>query len=120
MNFDLTPASRKFVARMLRFAPTPTSGFRMVATTGGCSGLSIDFSVEEAPAPGDAVEETEGLRLFLPSESRVLLMGATIDFADSITGSGFVVHSPNASSCGCSSGVETSHSGPALFALSKL
>ncbi len=38
-------------------------------------GLSADISVTPAPASGDAVVEKNGVRLFLPAESRILLEG---------------------------------------------
>jgi Fe-S cluster assembly iron-binding protein IscA len=57
---------------------------------------------------GDAVFEHNGMKLFLPAESRLLLDGVTIDFADTPTQSGLVFHDPKASGCGCSSsGVTT-------------
>ena len=41
----------------------------------------------------------DGVRLFLPAESRILLDGVTIDFADTATQSGLVFKDPNQVSC---------------------
>jgi iron-sulfur cluster assembly protein len=93
---------------MIRFnAGSAASGFRLVVTTGGCSGLAAEFSVESAPLAGDSVLECNGIKLFLPAESRLLLDGVTIDFADTPMNSGLTFIDPKAKSCACSSGGPT-------------
>lgn len=104
MNITVTPAAEKFMRRMVRFnGGGQGSGFRLRVTSGGCSGMAAEFTVEAAPAPGDACLELAELRLFLPAESRLLLEGVTIDFADTPTNSGLSFVNPNAGNCGCSS-----------------
>lgn len=103
MNFTVTPAAEKFIRRMLRFDGGPDSGFRLSVSPGGCSGLAADFSVESAPHSGDAVIERDGMKFFLPAESRLLLEGVTIDFTETPMQTGFVFHDPKAGNCGCSS-----------------
>ena len=104
MNFTLTTAAEKFIRLMLRADGAPGSGFRLVVSPGGCSGLSADISVKGAPEPGDAVVERNGVKLFLPAESRILLEGVTIDFADTASQTGLVFRDPRGTSC--SSGVK--------------
>ncbi|MDD2876978.1 MAG: iron-sulfur cluster assembly accessory protein [Acidiphilium sp.] len=99
MNIEITPAAQKFIRFMLRTDGTPQSGFRLSVTPGGCSGLAADISVKSAPEPGDAVVERDGVKLFLPAESRILLDGVTIDFADTVAQTGLVFHDPKGSSC---------------------
>jgi iron-sulfur cluster assembly protein len=84
---------------MLRADGTPGSGFRLVVSPGGCSGLSADISVKGAPDPGDAVVERNGVKLFVPAESRILLDGVTIDFADTPSQTGLVFRDPKGTSC---------------------
>lgn len=103
MNITITPSAEKFMRRMVRFnGGSPQSGFRLKVTAGGCSGLASEFTVESAMPPGDASLDCNGLNVFLPAESRLLLEGVTIDFADSIGESGLTFRNPNApaSSCG--------------------
>ena len=88
MDVILTAAAEKFIRRMLRMGGSADSGFRLVVTPGGCSGLAGDFSVEPAPRQGDLVLDHGGMRFFLPAESRALLEGVTIDFADTATQTG--------------------------------
>ncbi len=102
-TITVTPAAEKFMRRMVRFSETPAGGFRLTVTPGGCSGYSSEFTVEAAPQDGDADVSVNGLRVFLPAESRLLLEGVTIDFADTPTKSGLTFVNPNQAACGCSS-----------------
>jgi len=103
MELTITPAAEKFIRRMLRFGGSAESGFRLVVTAGGCSGLAGEFSIESAPQPGDAVHEHRDVRMFLPAQSRLLLAGVTIDFVDTPTQSGLVFHNPNGAAHSCGS-----------------
>jgi iron-sulfur cluster assembly protein len=100
MNFTITPAAQKFMRMMVRVDGAVGSGFRLAVSPGGCSGLAADIKVLATPLAGDAVVEREGIRLFLPAESRLLLDGVTIDFADTPTQTGLVFHDPKQVSCG--------------------
>lgn len=103
-NIVLKPAAVKFISRIVRFSGLPAgAGFRLAVSPGGCSGYSSDFSAEAAPGPGEQVLEVEGLRLFLGAESRLMLEGVTVDFADTPTQSGLTFTNPNQAACGCSS-----------------
>jgi iron-sulfur cluster assembly protein len=103
MNFTLTPAGEKFIRRMIRLSGGAGNGFRLAVSSGGCSGLSAEFDVEAAPCSGDAVVQHGDIRFFLPAESRLLLDGVTIDFAETPTQSGLVFHDPKTPECGCKS-----------------
>ena len=91
MNFTMTRSAARFMRMMIMADGGPTAGFRMHVTPGGCSGLNADISVLPEPQPGDVVVEKDGVKLFLPAESRLLLDGVTIDFTDTAakTGLGF-------------------------------
>ena len=119
MELILTPSAEKFIQRMLRFGGAGAdAGFRLSVSPGGCSGLAAEFSVEAEPKPGDAVVVHNGLKLFLPAESRLLLQGVTIDFADTLMSSGFVFHDPKATGCGtCGS---SASAGPGSVAVSDI
>ncbi len=100
MKFTLTPAAQKFIRRLLQFSANPGGGFRLLVSPGGCSGLSALFDVEAAPRAGDQEFVVDGVKFYLPAESRLLLDGVTIDFADSSTSGGLVFHDPkNTGSC---------------------
>jgi iron-sulfur cluster assembly protein len=110
LGLRITPAADKFVRRMLRFDGGADSGLRLEVAPGGCSGLSAQFAVADAPAAGETVLEVNGLRFFLPAQSRLLLQGVTMDFQETATTSGFKFHDPKAvSTCGTHS-----HDAPSL------
>lgn len=104
-NVTITPSAEKFMRRIVRFSGLPAgAGFRLLVSPGGCSGYSAEFSAEAAPQPGEqALAVKEGLTLFLPAESRLLLEGVTIDFVDTPTQSGLTFVNPNQAPCACSS-----------------
>lgn len=99
MNLTMTPAAEKFIRRLLRFDGGPGSGLSLRVTPGGCSGLAAEFNVAAAPVPGEQIFTINGVPLFLPAESRLLLDGVTIDFTDTPLRTGFVFHDPKQVSC---------------------
>ena len=103
MNVTITPAAEKFIRRMIRFNGSGNDGFRLTVTAGGCSGLAAEFTVEAAPRAGDSVLDHNGMKIFLPAESRLLLDGITMDFVDTAMNSGLSFVNPNAAPCACSS-----------------
>lgn len=95
-NLTVTPAAEKFMRRIVRFSGLPSgSGFRLLVNSGGCSGYDAGFSAITGAQPGDEAMEINGLRLFLPAESRLLLDGVTIDFVDTPDRSGFAFMKDN-------------------------
>lgn len=114
-NWTVSPAAEKFIRRMVKFSGMPASaGFRLIVTAGGCSGYSSEFTVEAQPAPGDEVADVNGIKVFLPAETRLLLDGVIVDFADTPTKSGLTFVNPNAAPCACSSSGDTTSSAPTL------
>jgi iron-sulfur cluster assembly protein len=104
MNINITEKAATYMRRMIRFnGGTASSGFRLMVTPGGCSGFNSNFTVEAAPLEGDAVLDSNGIKVFLPAESRILLEGVTVDFADTAMATGLSFINPNAQSCACSS-----------------
>ena len=74
-NFTITPKAHRFMKMMVMTDGGPDAGFRLAVTPGDCSGLSAEIAVLAEPLAGDAVVTRDGLKLFLPVESRVLLRG---------------------------------------------
>ena len=84
-TFTLRRRRQKFIRRMLRFdggaGQRLSAGGEPRRLLGACGG----YQRRSRAAPGDAVVERDGIRFFLPAESRLLLDGVTIDFADTAT-----------------------------------
>jgi iron-sulfur cluster assembly accessory protein len=79
------------------------SGLRVFVQGGGCSGFQYGLMIEESgEGATDQVFESRGVKLFVDPISVRYLQGAEVDFIDSVTGGGFTIKNPNASStCGC-------------------
>ena len=81
-------------------------GLRVFVETGGCAGMQYGMQFDEAKQ-GDHRIEQGGVEVFVDAYSANYLTGATIDFADGLTGAGFKITNPNvARSCGCGSSFE--------------
>jgi iron-sulfur cluster assembly protein len=88
-------------------------GLRVQITKGGCSGLHYEMTLDEKK-DGDAVVERDGVQFFIDNESASYLRGATLDFSDGLTGTGFQIVNPNASrTCGCGTSFEAAKETPA-------
>jgi iron-sulfur cluster insertion protein len=80
------------------------SGLRVFVQGGGCSGFQYGLMIEENTGVGDQTFESNGVKLYVDPVSLSYLKGAEVDFVDTITGGGFTIKNPNATStCGCGS-----------------
>jgi iron-sulfur cluster assembly accessory protein len=71
---------------------------------GGCSGFQYGLMIEESGGVGDQVFESNGVKLYVDPVSVSYLKGAEVDFVDTVTGGGFTIRNPQATStCGCGS-----------------
>jgi iron-sulfur cluster assembly protein len=81
---------------------SPEAGLRVFVAPGGCSGLQYGMTIEDNAEDGDEVIETDGVRLLVDNFSAMYMMGAEVDYVNSLMGGGFTVHNPNAvSGCAC-------------------
>ena len=71
---------------------------------GGCSGFQYGFEFDENRAEDDLAVQTSGVTLLVDPLSLQYLMGAEVDYTESLTGAQFVIRNPNAkTTCGCGS-----------------
>ena len=81
---------------------------RVYVTPGGCSGFSYGMTFAEGIEEGDAVVNTDGVRIVVDPMSAMYVKGSEIDFVDALMGGGFALRNPNAvSSCGCGQSFKT-------------
>ncbi len=77
-------------------------GLRVAVRGGGCSGFQYGLTWENAEKPNDEVLDFDGLKIYVDAMSNMYLEGVSIDYVDSLEGSGFKIENPNASgTCGC-------------------
>jgi iron-sulfur cluster assembly accessory protein len=75
---------------------------RVAVQPGGCSGLRYQLYFDERSFDGDVVRQFSGVEVVTDKMSAPYLMGATIDFVDTIEKQGFTIDNPNATgSCAC-------------------
>lgn len=110
----LTEGAIHAVGRFIASSDKPNGGLRIEVTDGGCSGLSYGLRLEDKENQGDTVIECGDIRVFVDPESLPKLDGMSIDFVDSLEGSGFKFTNPNAvKSCACGSSFSTADNGGA-------
>jgi iron-sulfur cluster assembly accessory protein len=75
---------------------------RVAVQPGGCSGLRYQLFFDERQLDGDIRKDFGGVGVVTDRMSAPYLMGATIDFVDTIEKQGFTIDNPNAGgSCAC-------------------
>ena len=99
----LTPVAAAKIRELLAEEPGgETMVLRVAIQGGGCSGFQYGLGFDTGPAEGDHELELEGVPVVVDPYSAPYLQGATIDFLNTISESGFKIDNPNAvSSCGC-------------------
>ena len=75
---------------------------RVAVQPGGCSGLRYQLFFDERQLDGDVRKDFGGVSVVTDRMSAPYLMGASIDFVDTIEKQGFTIDNPNATgSCAC-------------------
>jgi iron-sulfur cluster assembly protein len=75
---------------------------RLFISGGGCSGYQYGLAFDSNIRTEDLITETDGIKLIVDEVSIKYLQGATVDYVEGLTASGFKIINPNAaSSCGC-------------------
>ena len=99
---NVTPTAATKITELLTEENKPDAGLRVFVQGGGCSGFQYGLMIEEAGGVGDQVYESNGVRLFIDPVSISYLKGAEVDFVETVTGGGFTIKNPQATStCGC-------------------
>jgi iron-sulfur cluster assembly accessory protein len=99
---DLTQTAAAKVRALLEAEGRDDLALRVAVQPGGCSGLRYQLFFDERSLDGDVTRDFDGVAVVTDRMSAPYLMGATIDFVDSIEKQGFTIDNPNASgSCAC-------------------
>lgn len=99
-----TDSAAKKVKELIEEEGTPDLKLRVFVTGGGCSGFQYGFTFEDSANEDDTAVERDGVTLLIDPMSLQYLVGAEIDYQDSLQGSQFVIRNPNATTtCGCGS-----------------
>ncbi len=100
----ITKAAVERVKHIAQKMQKETYVFRVGIATGGCSGFSYTFDIEDVANETDKTWDVDGITVAMNQESYEKLLGCTIDYIDTLAQSGFKIHNPSASTtCGCGS-----------------
>ena len=98
----LTDNAIKAINRFITGSETGASGLRIQVSDGGCSGMQYGLKLEQAATTEDVVVESGGVKVFIDPASAPQIAGVTVDFVESMEGSGFKFTKPNAKNpCSC-------------------
>ena len=98
----LTEVAAAKVSSLLAQEDSDDLRLRIAVQPGGCSGLRYQLYFDEREIEGDIVKTYSGVQVVTDKMSDPYLMGATIDFVDTIEKQGFTIDNPNATgSCAC-------------------
>ncbi len=101
-GITLTEVAATKVKQLLEMEGVEDLALRISVAPGGCSGLRYQLALDDRDLDGDVASEFFGVNVVTDRMSAPYLMGATIDFVDSIEQQGFTIDNPNAAgSCAC-------------------
>lgn len=103
-SVTLTPAAAAAIRTLMEQKNLQGYALRVFVQGGGCSGIQYGLGLDNNLRDTDITSETDGIKLVCDEVSIQYLAGATVDYVEEPTGSGFKIYNPNQfSSCGCNS-----------------
>lgn len=98
----LSASAARRILKVAQVEGNPALALRIAVSGGGCSGFQYSFTLDEAPTADDVVISRDGARLLVDTVSLEYLKGSEVDFVEDLSGAGFRISNPLASSsCGC-------------------
>jgi iron-sulfur cluster assembly accessory protein len=98
----LTDVAAVKVAALLAQEGRDDLALRVAVQPGGCSGLRYQLYFDDRSLDGDTISAFGAVKVVTDKMSTPYLMGASIDFVDTIEKQGFTIDNPNAQgSCAC-------------------
>jgi len=97
-----TPAAAAKVRELLVDEGDEALKLRAYIHGGGCTGFQYGFEFDDLQNEDDVAIVTDGATLLVDPLSLQYLVGAAVDYVESLTGAQFVIRNPNAkTTCGC-------------------
>lgn len=101
-TLGLTASAARRILKVAESEGNPALGLRISVSGGGCSGFQYSFSLDADETADDIVITRDGARLLVDAVSLDYLRGSELDFVEDLSGAGFRINNPLAtSSCGC-------------------
>ncbi|WP_135078127.1 iron-sulfur cluster insertion protein ErpA [Terasakiella sp. SH-1] len=100
----LTENAAKQVEKLIASEGNPNLKLRIMITSGGCSGFSYNFSLDDQVKDDDQVFTFGEIDVLVDEASMPFVEGSELDYVTDLMGSSFQMKNPNATSeCGCGS-----------------
>jgi iron-sulfur cluster assembly protein len=107
-TITLTDSAASQVIKLLQEGDLTEHALRVFVSGGGCSGFQYGMALDDQLRDTDYRFHQQGVEIVIDPLSMDYLVGATIDFEDSLMGGGFRIENPNAvASCGCGNSFRT-------------
>src|SRR5207237_2246101 len=101
-SINVTDGAAAKVKSLLEQEGRDDLALRIAVQPGGCSGLRYQLFFDERSLDGDVVTDFGGVNVVVDRMSNPYLLGATVDFVDTIEKQGFTIDNPNATGgCAC-------------------
>lgn len=101
-GITLTEVAAQKVKDLIANEDVESLALRISVAPGGCSGLRYQLQLDDRELDGDVAADFYGVNVVTDRMSFPYLIGATIDFVDTIEQQGFTIDNPNATgSCAC-------------------
>lgn len=98
----LTESAAKKVKSYMEQDGDPNKILKVSVKPGGCAGFTYGLEFETEPEENEMVFEQHGVKIAVDKTVSREIIGLTIDYVDSLQGSGFKISNPSAkASCGC-------------------
>jgi len=95
-GITLTEAAASKVAALLAQEGRDDLYLRVAVQPGGCSGLRYQLYFDDRNQDGDITREFGAVKVVVDKMSDPYLMGASVDFVDTIEKQGFTIDNPQA------------------------
>lgn len=100
----LTQSANEQVKKLIAQEGNPDLKLRIMISSGGCSGFSYNFSLDDQVKADDQVFSFDDVDVLVDEASLPFVEGAQLDYVTDLMGSSFQMTNPNATSeCGCGS-----------------
>nr|WP_321457586.1 iron-sulfur cluster assembly accessory protein [uncultured Cohaesibacter sp.] len=98
----LTDNAQAKLTSLIEKSEKPLTGLRIAADMAGCAGVKYSLALVAAPEPEDHIVDCGAIKLYVVPQNAEILIGTTIDFAETEKGAGFTFDNPNtAGMCAC-------------------
>ena len=101
---NLSKSAAEKVSDIFREQASVGAALRVFVTDGGNGAPQYGMAIEPSPSEKDEVIETEGVRVVVDEDSLPWVIGAEIDYIESVLRSGFTIRNPNFMGGGCACG----------------